>query len=206
MKNLLSSELSKRYIETQAKFDILVSDVKRLETETLKLVDNMKMIDSAKNFLINFSEHSRARIKNKLERIVNSALAGIFDDKVMEFKLIPNRTKRGLDYDVYLETNGKMTPLSDSKGGGVLDIVALSLKIAFLRLYRNFNRQTMILDEPFKNLDAVRVPKAVMWLKQISEKMEIQFIIVSHCKDLIEKSDSVYETNLIADRTVLNKI
>lgn len=198
--------MTKRYNETNAKFDILRSDINRLESETLKLVDNMKMLDKAKSFLINFSEHSRARIKNKLERIVNSALSGIFDDKLMEFKLIPNRTKRGLDYDVYLETNKQLTPLTDSKGGGVLDIVALSLKIAFLRLYRNFNRQTMILDEPFKNLDATRVPKAVMWLKQISEKMQIQFIIVSHCKELIEKSDVVYETNLIADRTILNKI
>jgi DNA repair exonuclease SbcCD ATPase subunit len=159
-----------------------------------------------KQFLIGFSEYSRAIIKEKLEKIVNSALSSIFTDKSIKLLMVANRTKRGLEYDAYLETNGCLTPITDAKGGGVIDVVAISLKIAFLRLYRNFNRQILILDEPFKNLDSTRINNAVSWLKQISEKMGIQFIIVSHCKELIEKSDVIYESQLQADRTILNKI
>jgi DNA repair exonuclease SbcCD ATPase subunit len=50
----------------------------------------------------------------------------------------------------------------------------------------------LILDEPFKNLDSERIVFAVEWLKTISKELGIQFLIITHIKELIEKADAGY--------------
>jgi DNA repair exonuclease SbcCD ATPase subunit len=180
------------YNHIMAKYDMLISDIQTKDSEIEELQKQAFLLDNSKQFLVGFSEYSREKIKWKLENIVNSALNCIYQDKIIKFKILPNKTKRGLQYDVYVETNGSLTPITDAKGGGVMDVVAISLKIAFLRLYRNHTRQVMILDEPFKYLDDQRIHLAVEWLKTISEKMGIQFLIVSHEDAIIQNSNKVY--------------
>lgn len=183
--------------------------VKEKETNKLKLDILQKEIlikQQARNFLINFSEYSRNIIKEKLESLVNSALKCIFTDKQLIFKIIPSKVKRGLIYDLYIDSDGTLTPLMDSKGGGVLDVITIALRISFLRLFSGKLRQIIIFDEPFKNLDSDRIEIAIEWLKLISKDFNIQFIIVTHIEKLIEKASTAYQFTLIDGETKVEKI
>lgn len=162
--------------------DIIESMVEKIETTQKCLA-----------FLNGFVEYTRNQIKGKIEDIVNSALKCVFVDKKLNFKIIPAITKRGVNYELYIDTDGIVTPLTDSKGGGVLDIVTLSIRIAFVRMFSNMLRQTIILDEPFKNLDSERINPACEWLKVISKEFGVQFVIVSHISELIEGSNKVFQ-------------
>ena len=176
----------------------LIHDYERLEMQIQDnavklqdLKDQYLTIEDAKQFLISFTEDIREKIKVKLESLANSALRAIFTDKVMEFRIISNRAKQGMKYDLYIMTDGALTPIHDAKGGGVLDVITLSLRISFLKLFSGKLRQTMLLDEPFKNLDSDRVVFAVEWLKQISKELEMQFIVITHINELKDNADKL---------------
>lgn len=174
------------------KYEMMVDRVISLNKELESLIEEHKLIDATRNFLIAFTEEMREKIKTKLESLVNSALAAVFTDKKMEFKIFSNRTKQGLRYDLYIYTDNNLTPVTDAKGGGVLDIITLALRISFVKLFSGQLRQVVILDEPFKNLDGVRLPNAVEWLNQISKELEIQFIAITHISDLIDTAEKTF--------------
>jgi len=178
------------------RFDLIESSIMQLKQKISIVTETYELDTKTKAFLISFSENSRDLIKQKLENVVNSALEYIFSDKKITFILNPKITKRGVEYELYAESNGSFMPLESAKGGGVLDVCSIALRIAFLRLFRTRLRQTMILDEPFKNLDVERLENAVKWLKTISDKFEIQFIIVSHEDSIINNSDKIYRFKL----------
>jgi len=177
--------------ELLRKFNDLISEKTRIIKKLDFLASELNLIVKTTMFLTSFSEYCRDKIKNKLEKLANSALNAIFQDKDMEFKIISNKTMRGLNYDLYIFTNGEITPLIDCKGGGVLDVISLSLKISFLKMFSDL-RQVMILDEPFKNLDAERINLAVEWLKEISTKLSIQFLIVTHEEEIMDIADKKF--------------
>lgn len=190
-----------RYIAYKAKFDNLSERLIDIDKQILEKREENTLIEDANRFLISFSESIRQKLKDKLESLVNMALQQVFSDKEMKFMIVANPTKANLHYDLYLKTDGNITTLYDSKGGGVLDVITLALRISYLRMLKGSLRQTMFLDEPFKNLDSVRLLLALDWLKNISELMEIQFIIITHIPELIEMVENSFEFKLINDET-----
>lgn len=189
----------------------LIENYERLKQT---LVDNKTKIEQIKrryektlksrDFLIQFSMFVKEQIKNKTEELANSALRCIYNDKVMLFKIIPNQTKRGLQYDLFIETDGNMTPLLDCKGGGVLDVISMALLISFLIINSHKTDKVLILDEPFKNLDELRLNNAILWLKGISNEFGIQFIIVSHEDGIIENADKIYTCSHDGEQSVIS--
>lgn len=182
-------------------YENLVQRRDKIEENLKVLVEEHSILDRSRKLLIDFTEDMRNKIKVKLESLANSGLAAVYTDKKMEFLIIANPTKNGLQYDLYISTNGMLTPLKDAKGGGVLDIITLSLRISFVKLFSGQLRQTIILDEPFKNMDIERVENAVTWLSEISKELEIQFIVVTHIPDLIGVADKSFRFELVNDVT-----
>ncbi len=191
------NDLQARLIKVQSYKDHLLRTIKTSKEQVTLNEQNMDKISKALDFLYNFSEFTRNEVKSKLENLSNLALKSVFPDKVMKFKVIPNRNKKGLFYDLYIDTDGKITPLKDCKGGGVLDVISLCLRVSYLRIFKGSLRQVLILDEPFKNLDSVRLPAAIDWLSATAKQMKMQLIIVTHLEDLIHKADKAIKVEQI---------
>jgi DNA repair exonuclease SbcCD ATPase subunit len=189
----------------RAKYTILEKTQLDYDTKLKAIEKDINLINKSKQFLIDFSEFSRDSIKSKIEGLANTALKAIFTDRKLVFRIIGDKQKRGLYYNLYVETDGTLTPLEDASGGGVYDIVSLSLRVSFLKFFEGSLRQTMLLDEPFKNLDQERVVLAVEWLKMISKQMGMQFIIVTHISALIERADSGYSFKIVDGVTEVAK-
>lgn len=183
------SNLNERFFKIKAHKQYLEKTAQESQAQVLLNEANLVKFSDALDFLYKFSEFTRNEVKTKLETLTNLALSSVFTDKKMEFRVVPNRNKKGLFYELYITTDGKITPLEDCKGGGVLDIISLCLRISYLRIYKATLRQVLILDEPFKNLDDIRRPAAIGWLSTTAKEMGLQLIIVTHFADLIEKAD-----------------
>jgi DNA repair exonuclease SbcCD ATPase subunit len=181
-----------RWNALKGKIEMLEHNKNVLKNKIFELKNNEKKLSESIAFLYNFSEYTRTGVKNKIEKIANIALKTVFTDKSMQFLVIPDKNKKGLYYDLYINTNGTLTELEDAKGGGVLDVISLALRISYLKIFQGQLEQLLILDEPFKNLDKQRLPKAIEWMKKISEEMKIQFIIVTHIEELIDLADNSY--------------
>jgi len=192
----MDKSLSDRFSVVCAIINNMKNVIKSLELSVKSSEEKSKLLSDSIDFLYKFSEFTRNEVKSKLENITNLALSAVFPDKTILLKVVPTRNKKGLFYDLYAETDGFITPLDDCKGGGVLDIVSICLRISYLRIFKGQLRQVLILDEPFKNIDSVRFSYAIDWLSSLSNQMEIQFIIVTHIKEMITHSDKSYTFQL----------
>ena len=61
------------------------------------------------------------------------------------------------------------------------------------------------MDEPFRNLDKERTPYASKMVAELSKKLGIQFIIVTHVEALTEKANRVIELQMIKKDTSIVK-
>ena len=170
----------------------IIDKFNNLKNHNNKLIEQIKtnqsslaLLEESLSLLYQFNDWLNSMIKEKIETIANAALQNIFPDKQMSFMLESRPTKRGVYYDLYIKTNGVITELYEAKGGGVLDVINMCLRITYVNKLKGRIRQTIVLDEPFKNLDAERVTYASNWLKKVSETFNIQFIIITHIPSLI---------------------
>ncbi len=160
-----------------------------------KLVAEM---ENATNVLFNFNIWLNERTKTRLEGITNEALSLIFPDKTMKFHVTPNQTKKGVSYELSIETDGVVTDLLDAKGGGVLDVIQICLRLTYILRLKNVTRQFVLFDEPFKNLDSERVASAVEWLVRTADMFGIQLFIITHIPAMIipDNNINIYEMRL----------
>lgn len=191
-------ELAKRIGVIKGRYESMLTNkedyTRRIEQAKTRTEELGQAIDVLYNFNIWLNEQAKTR----LESITNEALKLVFPDKSMIFHVVANQTKKGVTYELNIETDGVTTELLDAKGGGVLDIIQTCLRITYLLRLKNRQRQFILFDEPFKNLDSERVNTAIEWLNRISEVFGIQMLIITHIPSLIIPNDNnvVYEVRI----------
>lgn len=127
--------------------------------------------------------------------ITSLALEAVFDDPY-ELKADFVERRNQTECDLYFERDGeKMDPL-DSSGGGAVDVAAFALRIASWSMSNPKTRSTIILDEPMRFLSQDNQEKASLMIKEISEKLNLQFIIVTHEETLTIHADKIFEVSI----------
>jgi DNA repair exonuclease SbcCD ATPase subunit len=167
--------------------ETLLEEVNKYEahhSNALKARAVLQMV--AKNVQEHLQEH--------FSKLVSMALESVFENPykfTVEFE-----EKRGkTECKLLFERDGyKIDPLTSS-GGGPIDIACFALRVAFLIM--SSNRRVIVLDEPFKNLRSTLHEAAGNMVKHLSEKLGIQFIIVTHLDDMIGTGDKVIEIEKI---------
>lgn len=152
---------------------------------------------------INFSEKAQAIIQKvaketqsqlefHISDIVTMALDTIFTEPYkfrVGFVLKRNKTECELSF----ERGGELIDPLSASGGGVIDVASFALRIALWTLQAPKSRNTIILDEPFKFLSKDLLPRASELLKELSKKLNLQFIIVTHLDELTEEADKIFK-------------
>jgi len=156
-------------------------DQKLFDTLDIELNNTIK----ARAILQEAAEQTEQLIEKQINILVSSALSAIFRKSAYKFiaKFIKKRNKTECVLSLQ-DNNGNIydKPV-DSCGGGALDVVSFALRIAFWCIHKNNN--VIILDEPFKNLSSNLLPRAGKLLEKLSEKLNLQFIIITHLDELI---------------------
>lgn len=151
------------------------------------------------------AEMTQKQIKFHIEGLVSSALAAIWDDPY-EFKLEFVNRRGKTEADLWFVKNGfRRRPLG-GHGGGIIDVAALALRMAFWSLSKN-TRPILILDEPFKNInDPSRSlhKKTAAMLKMMSKKLKLQVIMVSQLKELMDIADKQISIEYVNGKSIVN--
>lgn len=127
--------------------------------------------------------------------ITSLALEAVFNDPyelVVDFVQRRNKTECDL---LFMRDGERMDPLSAS-GGGAVDVAAFALRIASWSMQHPKSRNVMILDEPMRFLSVDHQQKASIMIKEISQKLGIQFIIITHEPTLAAWADKIFETKI----------
>jgi DNA repair exonuclease SbcCD ATPase subunit len=174
---------------------------KSIETESKKLKieqDHLVDIDQAQTIFVKAAEDTQKKLEVHISRLVTTAISSVFGTGVYDFELDFIKRRGKTEADLWLVRNGQRMKPIDSVGGGVVDVVSFALRVAFWALSKN-TRPIFILDEPFRNVSNNYVSKALDMMKMLSEKLELQIIMISHNKVLIEGADRIFHVELSND-------
>jgi DNA repair exonuclease SbcCD ATPase subunit len=184
-----------------------VRDNHSVSIETLKenILDNKKKLKYAEKALWiiqHVAKQTQEKLEYKISELVSLALNSVFDEPykmVLQYETKRNKTEASLLF----ERNGKrFNPLS-STGGGVVDVASFALRIAIWNLASKKSRNVIILDEPFKHLSKNLLPKAGEMLQEISKKLILQIIMVSHLEELEPYADKAI---LVSIKNKISKV
>lgn len=180
------------------KIQRLIGKKETLETQHEKLIkaksqlENVtQAIENVQVFIQNIAQETQNTIRMRIQNIVQSAIDTCFP---YEYHFQMNfETRRGkTECDLYLETDaGERVNIQDAAGGGVADIVSFGLRIAAWTISRTDN--IILLDEPFKFLSRDLRPLGAEIIKRISDKLNIQFIIITHDSEILDIADKEFK-------------
>ena len=145
------------------------------------------------------SEFAREQAKVQVESLVTKCLQFVFETEI-EFliEIEELRGKANAEFYVVNESENSIikTKPELSRGGGVVDIVSLALRIAFLQTHKPRIEGPLILDEPAKHVSNDYIYNVADFLKQTSNLFNRQIIMVTHNDHLASIGSSAYRVDL----------
>lgn len=150
--------------------DITVAYDNAVHEETVVVMTKRLIQEAAQLTLSNLSVRIGTIVTKALTQVLGSGYRFVLDFDIKYNKLAA---------DMYLDKDGNRYDITRDNGDGVVDIVALALRIAVLCLDRRKLRRLLILDEPCGAVSVNYQQTLGSMLKQLSDILDLQIIMVA---------------------------
>jgi DNA repair exonuclease SbcCD ATPase subunit len=138
---------------------------------------------------------TQEQLQYHISDITSLALESIFDDPYeLKVEFVQRRNKTECDL-LFVRDGETMKPV-DSSGGGTVDVASFALRIASWSMSNPRTRNTIILDEPMRFLSVDNQERASRMIKELAEKLGLQFIIVTHESELATWADKEFTVSI----------
>jgi len=154
------------------------------------------------------AEHARVQARQRIESLVTSTLRSVFGpDYAFRIELVEKGGRPEAEFYVVSSCGGELlqTRPQDSRGGGIVDVLSLGLRIAVLQTYRPPMDGALILDEPAKHVSDEFIQPVAQFLQTVSGVFGRQVIMVTHNAHLAETAEVAYHVVLQGDRSVVSR-
>jgi len=176
----------------------MVSSKKRIDQELEKAKENKKETEErnknaikARAFLQQVAEQTQSTLEYRISHLVSLAQASVYPDPY-GFELTFAQRRNKTEADIWFTKDGvQMEPLVCS-GGGPLDVASFALSCAFWGLDKR-SRPVKLMDEPFKYVSQNYQAACSEMVKEVSNKLGIQIIMVSHLPEMISGADRIFK-------------
>lgn len=176
---------NKEYIENE--IQSLKSQKKELKKESIW---NTRALEIVKDCALKTQQQLEFHIND----MVTAGLNAVFED---EYKFVSKFIERrgAIECDLFIEKDGKLIDPIKHSGLGVADVASFCLRCAAWSM-SNKHRNTLILDEPMKHLSLNYHNKAGELIKTLSEKLNLQIIMVSHSEQFADFADKTFKIRM----------
>lgn len=184
--------------------DLLIKNISSKETEILKLKRRLRNLDDALPLVQVVAQQTQQELQYRICELVTMALAAVFPEPYefnIDFVIKRGKTEAEISFT---RDGNKIDPMEGS-GYGPVDVAAFALRIGLWNLQRPKSRNTIILDEPGKFISEDLQYKFAEMIKLVSDKLEIQFIIITHKPQLSEVADKVFKIQRINKKSVITE-
>jgi DNA repair exonuclease SbcCD ATPase subunit len=148
------------------------------------LYDNLLQ---ARAVVQNVAETTQKRIEYHISNLVTMAMESVFPDPYLfNLRFVQRRNKTEADL-VFIKSENETDDILNAGGGGPADIAAFALRIALWSIKKS--RAFQLLDEPMRFVSRNLQPKVSALMKELSSKLDMQFVVVSHIPELCEQAD-----------------
>lgn len=185
-------DLTGKLNQKRGEYNSLIKDIeviqRAIKVNELAIVRHTK----AREILKLVGLQTQQELEYHISSITSLAMQSVFGEGsynvLIEFVQRRNKT----ECDILFERDGEKFHPLDSSGGGAVDVAAFALRIASWSMQSPRTRNVIILDEPFRFLSTDNQEKASQMIKEVSNRLGIQFIIITHEEMLTLYADKVF--------------
>lgn len=172
--------------------EISISDLTEKISNTKR---TLRRSEEARVVLREVGLATQQQLQYHISDITSLALEAVFPNPyelVAEFVERRNKT----ECDLYFTRAGSRIDPLDASGGGAVDVAAFALRVAAYSMKNPKLRPVLMLDEPLRFLSVDMQEKASRMIKELSKKLGLQFIIITHEQTLAEYADKTFTIQL----------
>jgi DNA repair exonuclease SbcCD ATPase subunit len=187
------ADLRSAFDRKQGQLDQLKRDLGSEKNKLKEAERDVQFSEKARAIIQKVARETQQSLEYHVGELVSLALSGIFPDPykfAVEFVERRNKT----ECDLYFERGGERVHPFDASGGGAVDVASFALRSSIWSL--GGSRNVLGLDEPFRFLSRELQPRACEMLGEISHRLGLQVIMITHSSDLIEGADKVFKTSI----------
>lgn len=178
---------------------------KNLETAKVDFRNNQRSLrrhEQAREIVREVGLKTQQQLQFHISDITSSALEAVFVDPYeLKVEFVQRRNKTECDLS-FVRGDLEIDPI-EASGVGAIDVAAFALRIASWSMMRPQTRNVIVLDEPFRYLSENYQEQASLMLKELSQKLGLQFIIVTHEQVLTEHADKVFEVSIKKGKSII---
>lgn len=173
--------------------DRTASELRREQSNLDSTREQIKDLRDASEVAQAVAKATQDELVYRVTELVSLALEAVFPDPYefhLDFELKRGRSEARLSLS---KGEGEKVDAIDATGGGVVDVAAFALRVALWSLRRPRTRAVLILDEPFRFVSRNLQPRVGELLSEVSGRLGLQIIMVTHEEALIDSADKVFE-------------
>ena len=184
-------------------------EIREKEEEILEFINmQYELLEQVMILFQKTSQFAREQAKSQIEILVTKCLQYIFESNIeFQIEIEELRNKPNAEFYVVNDTEDFFlkTKPEQSRGGGIVDIVSLALRISFMQTHKPSIEGPLILDEPAKHVSEEYIYNVGDFLKQASEMFNRQVIMVTHNAHLAALSENSYRVQLLGTTSDVSK-
>ena len=165
-------------------------EVKKLTKEAE--ADELEELIETRYVLTEVSKATQKQFKEQIESLVTMAIESVFTDRDFGFMLKFEQKANKIVCEPLITEHGEEFTPKDELGGGMVDIISFALRIVLWTMESPQRRNLLIFDEPFKFTGELSKLAGQM-MKELSHRLEIQMIMITHDKSLADIADKAWE-------------
>lgn len=170
-----------------------------LKKKGARLEQEVAECEEAQLIIQTVAQSTQAELQYRISELGSLAMASVFDRPYKlktEFVVRRGRTET----EFWFTRNEKLISPLLSSGGGAVDVASFALQLTLWTLRNPRTRPVILIDEPLKWLKGGDLPeKGAQMIQQISEKLGIQIIMVSHIPEQKAGADRRIHAVLVPD-------
>ncbi len=179
--------------EAEGQLKLLVSQLEHARGQAQGAADEATLLTHVNDVLKEVEQNWRRSSEQTLADIISRGLSGVFDEEIkvtIESKVVRDTTSMTLK----LEQRGvQIGNIIEGTGGSIVSVLNVLLLVWMLINVKPPLTRVLVLDEPFRMVESRHLPAIGQLLRELNERLGIQFIISSHEPELMDAADIVHE-------------
>lgn len=197
------TKLKEKIARLQGQRETLTGTLSRLDDQIHQDQIQQKILVDSQELLGRAAAKSREEIKARIERVVTFTLRTVLGREDYRFEIFFDRKRDRVEVKPILHTATSSGHPLDNNGGGVVDIIAMTLRL-IVKLTLGVPGP-LIIDEPAKWIAVSHRPQFMRMLHEFSEKTKTQIIMCTHISEYMTGADKTLEVRLVdGESRILN--
>lgn len=166
-------------------------------TKKNKIERDISVSEKALQLITAVAQLTQQELRFRIEEPVSLALNAVYPENPYKFVADFQITNSGpIQCHLGFERGGFVIKPMESSGGGPISVASFALKIGALTLEKPSPRKVLIMDEDFKFVSRNKLPLVGDLLNEMTNKLGIQIILITHIPELVECANRVISVGI----------